>query len=120
MKYTALRHQAYSGKLTAKPYTVPEWDDDPMGVYIFEPVATELGELHFALEPNDDMFEFDRRVHEPNGATALLLAHRYTLFDTLLQELMRVSNVHALGGTMTDIDWDGIRHVISLAYEVQE
>lgn len=120
MKYMTLRHQAYSGKLTAKPYTVPEWDDDPMGVYIFEPVATELGELYSTLEPDEDMFEFDERVHEPNIATALLLAHRYNLFDLLLLELGRIFNAHALGRTMTDIDWDGIRHAINLAYEVQE
>ncbi len=120
MKYTALRHQAYSGKLTAKPYTVPEWDDDPMGVYIFEPVATELGELYSTLEPDEDMFEFNERVHEPNGATALLLAHRYNLFDLLLLELGRAFNTHALGLAMSDADWDRILRAINLAYEVQE
>jgi hypothetical protein len=60
----------------------PDWDDDPMGEYTIEPVATVLTARYYAAEPESD--ELDA-VHAENRANARLIAAAPTMADVLTE-----------------------------------
>lgn len=87
--------------LTAEPFRVPEWDDDPMGVYRFQPIADELEKLYFELDPETDD-DFDEKVHGANTRLMNQIVTRYNNHAALVEAL------RDLRGDLPAVDDKGI------------